>query len=111
MSSLSLTNVHFTSTTGDETRPAVDVRCEGTCRLHNVSLDDPRFGVSWSGSGTSVMDNVSVNALDQAVEASGAGHAVWSALTASAKFTLSDINQMIFSIKRREYHSRILSRF
>ena len=87
VSSLSLTNVDFTSTSGDETRPAVDVRCEGTCRLHNVSLDDPRFGVSWSGSGTSIMDNVSVNALDQAVEASGAGHAVWSNLTASASTT------------------------
>ena len=87
VSSVSVEDVHFASTSSDEMRPAVDVRCDGSCALDNVTLDGPSIGVSWSGSGTSIMDNVTVNALEQAVEASGTGHAEWSNLTVEAAST------------------------
>ncbi len=82
-----VSGVDFTSTTADEMRPAVDVRCEGQCTVEDSTINDPRIGVSWSGSGTSVMDNVSVYAVEQAVEASGSGHAEWTNLSVNASTT------------------------
>lgn len=84
VSSVSVMDVHFSSTSSDEMRSAVDVRCDGTCAVHNATLDGPNIGVSWAGPGTSIMENVTVNAVEQAVEASGTGHALWNNLTVSA---------------------------
>ena len=82
-----VSGVDFFSTSADEMRPAVDVRCEGQCTLQHTVIDSPTVGVSWSGSGTSLMDNVSVYAVEQAVEASGSGHADWTNLTVNASTT------------------------
>ena len=86
-SQVHVSDVDFFSTSADEMRPMVDVRCEGQCTLEHTDIHSPTVGVSWSGSGTSFMDNVSVYALDQAVETSGSGHAVWTNLTVNASTT------------------------
>ncbi|GIR75536.1 MAG: hypothetical protein CM15mP78_02350 [Candidatus Poseidoniales archaeon] len=83
VSSMDLQGVSFTAS-GVDTRPVMDVRCDGTCRLTQSAFDGPHVGLSWSGPGTSVMDNVAVNAVQQAVEASGSGHADWANLTVAA---------------------------
>jgi len=82
-----ISDVDFFSTSADEMRPAVDVRCEGQCTLEHTDIHSPTVGISWSGSGTSFMDNVSVYAVEQAVETSGSGHAVWTNLTVNASNT------------------------
>ena len=86
-SQMHVSNVDFFSTSADEMRPAVDVRCDGQCTLEHTDIHSPMVGVSWSGSGTSFMDNVSVYAIEQAVETSGSGHAVWTNLTVNASTT------------------------
>ena len=83
VSSMDLQGVSFTAS-GVDTRPVMDVRCDGTCRLMQSTFDGPQVGLSWSGPGTSVMDDVLVNAVQQAVEASGSGHADWANLTVAA---------------------------
>jgi len=59
----------------NETRPAMDVSCQGTCTLTSTQLTGVSYGISWSGSGTYLMDDVQVTASTLAVQATGSGHA------------------------------------
>ena len=65
--------LHDLAFTGNlnETQPAMDVRCDGECRLQTASILNTNLGLAWSGSGTFSMENVSVSSTLQAVEAAG----------------------------------------
>lgn len=82
-------NIHDTVFSGDlnETRAAVDVRCDGQCSLHTASLVNTAIGMTWSGSGTSIMENVSVSSSLQAVEAAGTGTPQWANLSVQSDNT------------------------
>ena len=71
--------LHDLAFTGNlnETRPAMDVRCDGECRLQTASILNTNLGLAWSGSGTFSMENVSVSSTLQAVEAAGDGSPQW----------------------------------
>ena len=86
VSSMQLHDVHFVAT-AVESRPVMDVRCDGTCELSGSEIDGPEIGISWSGPGTAVMEDVHVHGAVYGVEATGSGHAEWSNLTASASKT------------------------
>ena len=82
-------NIHDTVFAGDlnETRAAVDVRCDGQCSMHTASLVNTAIGMTWSGAGTSIMENVSVSSSLQAVEAAGTGTPQWANLTLQSDHT------------------------
>ena len=86
VASMMVHDVGFVATSVDS-RPAMDVRCDGTCEFLESVIDGPETGISWSGPGTSIMDDVRVDNATYAVEATGSGHADWTNLTVSASVT------------------------
>ncbi|MBH35106.1 MAG: hypothetical protein CMB74_06650 [Euryarchaeota archaeon] len=86
VASMMVHDVGFVAMSADS-RPAMDVRCDGTCELLGSVIEGPETGISWSGPGTSIMGDVQVHNATYAVEATGSGHADWTNITVSASET------------------------
>ena len=97
VSSMELHDVGFVASS-TESRPVMDVRCEGTCKLADSVFESPEIGISWSGPGTSLMEDVRVYNAAYAVEATGSGHADWTNVTVSASKTALSIQTPTSSI-------------